>query len=202
MIAKLGSAARASGSLPSGSDFKVWRALGAQMGPGRCGLACCGDEARAQRKRPPRRNRAGALLESFHHTSSDCRTQESTRESTRELSVARDMSGFGSTRSVRFSAGGMACCRRCEWPGLSRPPSRPSLGTPGPAGPHRVCDRALSNALLRFHGQALPRETSRSRALSMDTPGPSRCCSRAGWSGVRRSARRIARSGRASRFPA
>src|SRR5919202_2934434 len=77
MIAKLGSAARASGSLPSGSDFKVWRALGAQMGLGRCGLACCGDEARAQRKRPPRRNRAGALLESFHHTSSDCRRQES-----------------------------------------------------------------------------------------------------------------------------
>src|SRR5919199_4709942 len=77
MIAKLGSAARASGSLPSGSDFKVWRALGAQMGLGRWGLACCGDKLERNAKRPPRRNRAGALLESLHHTSSDCRTQES-----------------------------------------------------------------------------------------------------------------------------
>ncbi len=47
------------------------------MGPGRWGLACCGDKLERNAKRPPRRNRAGALLESLHHTSSDCRTQES-----------------------------------------------------------------------------------------------------------------------------
>ena len=36
-----------------------------------------------------------------------------------DMSVTRDMSGFRSTRSVRVFTGGIACCRRSEWPGSS-----------------------------------------------------------------------------------
>ena len=62
MIAKLGSAVRAFGSLPPDSDLEDLTRFGRAVGPERYSLACYGDEARAQRKRPPRRNRAGAVL--------------------------------------------------------------------------------------------------------------------------------------------
>ena len=78
MIAKLGSAARASGSLSSDGDLEDLARFGrADVGRNVMVLRVAETKRERNAKRPPRRNRAGALLESLHHTSSDCRTQES-----------------------------------------------------------------------------------------------------------------------------
>src|SRR5919199_6941840 len=62
MIAKLGSAARAARSLPPDSDLEDLARFGRAVGPGRCSLACYGDEARAQRKTPAAAEPGGRSL--------------------------------------------------------------------------------------------------------------------------------------------
>ena len=62
MIAKLGSAARAAGSLAPDSDLEELARFGRAVGPGRCSLACYGDEARAQRKTPAAAEPGGRSL--------------------------------------------------------------------------------------------------------------------------------------------
>src|SRR5919199_6587911 len=56
---------------------RTWRALHARWDRDAVVLRATGTRREHNAKRPPRRNRAGALLESLHHTSSDYRTQES-----------------------------------------------------------------------------------------------------------------------------
>ena len=76
-IVKLGSAARAAGSLPPDSDLEDLTRFGRADGTGTLWPCAARPKPERNAKRPPRRNRAGALLESFHHTSSDCARQES-----------------------------------------------------------------------------------------------------------------------------
>ena len=77
-IVKLGSAARAAGSLPPDSDREDLARFGRADGSRGVGVLRAAEPKLEQsEKRTPRQNRAGALLESFHHTSSHCRPQES-----------------------------------------------------------------------------------------------------------------------------